>query len=515
MKGENNIALSEILQRFPTFSEILDYTSKKHPDQNFLITEHETWTYSEFNKLVNQCCYYLREQGVLPGEILSAVLRNSLDYLVLYFACIRSRILFNPFPFHVHANEIQAKVESINGKILVCHNDHFEGFTQTNASLINFDDIAGKPFMKVINDFEIIDFPSPQLDDKDHTAILYYSSGTTGNPKLIEYTHRSMVMSQASMVRAGYVNPSEKHLCVLPLGHTAALRHTIKPCICTGSTVYLYESFWKIKNNIWDIVEQNEINFFNIVPTILVATMNIPYPKFSQDQVRTMKFIACSSSFLSRKQQLEFQERFGIPVSNLYGCSEIGAAFFDNPLESGWTPGSVGKPFDVFKAAIFNEKKEILKQGATGEIGVSGSGVLKGYLNNPNAFEASMHQGYFMTGDLGYVDDDGSFHYVDRKKDIIIKGGVNISPSQIDELLQTHPSVKEVATVGKLDPFMGEVIKSFIILMENSTVDKKELLLFCEGELGDFKTPSEIQFVESLPKGPSGKILKRKLRENN
>ena len=317
------------------------------------------------------------------------------------------------------------------------------------------------------------------------------------------------------MVRAGYVNPFEKHLCVLPLGHTAALRHMIKPCICTASTVYLHESFWKIRDEIWNLVEQNGINFFNVVPTILIAMMNMPYSKFSRDQVKTMKFIACSSAVLPQKLQTEFQERFGIPVSNLYGCSEIGAAFFDNPLLPGWKPGSVGKPFDVFKAAIFNEKKEILKQGTTGEIAVSGSGVLKGYLNDPKAFESSMHQGYFMTGDLGYVDDNGFFNYVDRKKDIIIKGGVNISPSQIDELLQSHPSVKEVATVGKPDPFMGEVIKSFIILMENSTVDKKELLLFCKGELGDFKTPSEIQFVESLPKGPSGKILKRKLRENN
>ena len=225
-----------------------------------------------------------------------------------------------------------------------------------------------------------------------------------------------------------------------------------------------------------------------------------------------MKFIACSSSFLSRKQQLEFQKRFGVPVCNLYGCSEIGAAFFDNPLSSGWAPGSVGKPFDIYQAAIFNQKKELVASGITGEIGVSGSGVLKGYLNDPDAFQASMHQGYFMTGDLGYVDDDGSFHYVDRKKDLIIKAGINISPSQIDELLQTHPSVKEVATVGKPDPYLGEIIKSFIILKENSSVDKKELLLFCKAELGDFKTPSEIEFVESLPKGPSGKILKRELR---
>jgi long-chain acyl-CoA synthetase len=511
MISEYNLELSEKLQNFSSFSEILNFTEEKNPSQPFIVTNDGTWTYEQFNLKVNQCCHFLHDLGLKQDEILSAVLRNSLDYLVLYFACVRCRIRFNPFPSHVHAKEVLNKIESLGIKILICHNDHFFELTSAKIRLINFDDIEGKPFMDVLTEYPRKSFDAPRLKD-NQTAILYYSSGTTGNPKLIEYTHRSMVMSQASMVRAGYVNPFEKHLCVLPLGHTASLRHTIKPCICTGSTVFLYESFWKIRNEIWKIVEQNEINFFNIVPTILIAMLNMPYLEFSQNRVRSMKFIACSSSFLPQKLQIEFKKRFGVPVSNLYGCSEIGAAFFDNPLASGWKPGSVGKPFDVYQAAIFNKKKEVVAPGTTGEIGVSGSGVLKGYLNDPDAFQNSMHQKYFMTGDLGNVDDDGYFHYVDRKKDIIIKAGINIAPSQIDELLQTHSSVKEVATVGKPDPYLGEIIKSFIILKENSNVEKKDLMLFCKAELGDFKTPSEIEFVESLPKGPSGKILKRELR---
>jgi long-chain acyl-CoA synthetase len=514
MKGDNNFELSEKLQNFPSFSEILDYTTENNPIQPFLVANQETLTYEQFNTKVNQCCHLLHAFNLKPGEILSAILRNSQDYLVLYFACIRSRIHFNPFPSHVHAKEVFNKVESLGVKTLICHNDHFAELVSPKIRLINFDDIEGKPFMEVLTQYPRKSFEVPRLKD-NHTAILYYSSGTTGKPKLIEYTHQSMVMSQASMVRAGYVNPFEKHLCILPLGHTAALRHTIKPCICTGSTVYLYESFWKIRNEIWNIIEQNGINFFNIVPTILIAMLNMPYPGFSLDQVRTIKFIACSSSFLTRKLQVDFQKRFGVPVSNLYGCSEIGAAFFDNPLSSKWTPGKVGKPFDVYNAEIFNEKKEVVAPGTTGEIGVSGSGVLKGYLKDKDAYQASMHQGYFMTGDLGNVDDDGFFHYVDRKKDIIIKAGVNIAPSQIDELLQSHSSIKEVATVGKPDLYLGEIIKSFIILEENSTVEKKDLILFCKAELGDFKTPSEIEFVEALPKGPSGKILKRELRASN
>ena len=142
-----------------------------------------------------------------------------------------------------------------------------------------------------------------------------------------------------------------------------------------------------------------------------------------------------------------------MPISNLYGCSEIGAAFFDNPLSSEWEPGSIGKPFDVFQAAIFNEKDVVLP-GITGEIGVTGSGLLKGYLNEQDTFKASMHHGYFMTGDLGYVDKEGLFHYVDRKKDLIIKGGINISLAKLMKHFKLTLLLKKQLLLEKPIPIM-------------------------------------------------------------
>ena len=199
MNSENNRELSQRLQSFPSFSEILNYTVEKNPNQPFLVVNQESWTYEQFNIKVNQCSHFLHDLGVKPKEILSAILRNSLDYLILYFACIRCRILFNPFPYHVHAKEILKKVESFDVKILVCHNDHFAELASSETRLINLDDIDSKPLMEVLSQYSGEPFDSPELTD-NQTAILYYSSGTTGNPKLIEYTHRSMVMSQASMV---------------------------------------------------------------------------------------------------------------------------------------------------------------------------------------------------------------------------------------------------------------------------------------------------------------------------
>ena len=141
MSSENNRELSERLQDLLSFSEILSYTTATHPDQEFLASAQKSWTYEQFNGLVNQCSHFLQDIGLESGDILSAVLRNSLDYLVLYFACVRCRIIFNPFPFHVHANEIIKKVESFDVKILVCHNEHFPGLADTKVKLINFDDV--------------------------------------------------------------------------------------------------------------------------------------------------------------------------------------------------------------------------------------------------------------------------------------------------------------------------------------------------------------------------------------
>ena len=178
MDSENKFELVERLQDSPSFSEILDFIAEKNPIQPFLVANQETWTYEQFNIKVNQCCHLLRDFNLKPGEILSAILRNSLDYLVLYFACVRCRIRFNPFPSHVHAKEVLNKVESLGVKTLICHNDHFAELVSPKIRLINFDDIDGKPFMEVLTQYSRKSFDAPRLKD-DQTAILYYSSGTT------------------------------------------------------------------------------------------------------------------------------------------------------------------------------------------------------------------------------------------------------------------------------------------------------------------------------------------------
>lgn len=504
--------LASVIESYPTFSEILHYTSGEKQNHVFLIEGEKSWTYAEFNTLVDQCCHYYLSLGLKPGDIISVILRNSVDYLILYFAAIRSRVILNPFPFHLSANEVLAKIETLSPKIIFCHKSHAKTLTDSVYRIINLDDLDGVGLTEMLTVYGQQSFLSPETNPHD-TALMYYSSGTTGSPKIIEYTHKSMVVCQASLLRRGFIKPESVHLCVLPLGHTASLRYTVKPCICTGSRIVLYESFWKMRTKLWDEIERHGATFMEIVPSILIAILNTSYKTFQNSQLETIDFIGCGSAFLPQKLQEAFENKFGIPVSNLYGLSETNATHFDNPREPGRKTGNIGRPFDIVDIKIFDENGHAVEDGTSGEFGIKGPGLLKGYYKEEKSFESYFNNGYFMTGDIGWKDEQGIYYYLDRKKDLIIKGGVNIVPSQIEEVVLSHPAVAEAAVVGKPDMLLGETIKCYIVLKEGHHPNKEDLKAYCKEKLGPYKTPSEIMFIDSLPKGPSGKIQKRELRE--
>ncbi len=506
------LEIASAIEKSPTFSEILDNTARKFSNQIFLIEGEKQWSYLVFNNLVNHCCRYFKNLGLERGDIVSCILRNSVDYLIIYFAALRSRVILNPFPYHLSANELLEKIEIVKPKYLFCHKGHFNQLSKSKHTIINLDEIAGKNFLQLLEKFSGEEFQSPEIDS-EQTAILYYSSGTTGSPKIIEYSHKSMVMSQASMIRSGFTFPGSVHLCVLPLGHTASLRYTIKQCICTGSTVVLYESFWKLRSRLWEDVEKYSATFFEVVPSILIAILNTPYKNFKKGQVSSIDFVGCGSAYLPKSLQDAFESKYGIPVANLYGLSETGATHFDNPRVPGRKTGNIGHPFDISKVKLFKEDGKEVKKGEIGEFGVKGPGVLKGYYENQTLYKKCFKNGYFITGDLGKQDEDGVYYYIDRKKDLIIKGGVNIVPAQIDEILLSHPSIEEAATIGTPDVLMGENIKSYVVLKHGIEIDVNNIRLYCKEKLGDFKTPTEIEIISDLPKGPSGKILKRELRK--
>lgn len=503
------------IRKFSSLSAALNDTSYIFPENTFLIQDDKKWNYKHFNNLVNLCTNYLYDLGLKNGDIISILLRNSVDYLILYFSAIRGGIIVNPFPYHVSSEEVLSKIKIISPKLLFSHEKHYKTLKESIKNIKNIDNI---------NNLSLIDhllkFKSRYTKKKKHFSentigALYYSSGTTGKPKIVEYSNRSMIENQASMYEAGCFSHNAVHLCVLPLGHTAALNNSVFHCVLTGSCVIMYESFWKVRSELWDIVHKYKITYMVVVPTILITILNTPYDNFSKGKVKTISFIGCGSALLDKSLQSKFEKKFGIPVANLYGSSETGATHFDDPFRRNRETGNIGKLMNNVEGKIYKKGTFTNEEGQEGELCIKSPALLNGYYKDRQSYEDCFIDGFFKTGDIVYFDKNKIFYYVDRKKDLIIKGGVNILPSHIDEVLQSHPCILEAATVGKPDIFFGETIKSYIVLKNDEKITTQEILTFCKGKLGPFKTPSDIEFLNKLPKGISGKILKRELRKKD
>lgn len=253
-----------------------------------------------------------------------------------------------------------------------------------------------------------------------------------------------MLELQKSIIRNKFTSSETNHLCVLPFGHTSVLRYSIKQAAILGSTIYIYDNFWNIKNNFWKIIINKNINFVQLVPTLIISLLNLKKIMIKNKKI----FIGCGSAVLSKEVQKEFENKFCVKLLNLYGLSEIGASHFENLYYR--KAGSIGKPLDIYKAKIINSKKKNCRINEAGELIVKSRALFNGYYKNKKLTSKSFYKNYFLTGDICKKDKDGFYYYIDRKKDLIIKGGVNILPSEIDEqILSYSKNILEVATIGE------------------------------------------------------------------
>ncbi|MGE5340274.1 MAG: class I adenylate-forming enzyme family protein [Candidatus Omnitrophota bacterium] len=500
------------------FSDIIYFHAEQNPDRVFLtdVRTARSYTFAAFNRIVEQTAHYLISLGLQPGDRLTAVIENSPEFCFFYFGTIRAGGIFNPMPFTSHKEEILKNIRLVEPKWIMVDDRKEKEFTENELPNIRFihvsEDRTYEKSLEVFPDrlphaikIEEIDESSP--------ACLYYSSGTTSDPKGVLYSHKNMIALIASLCRGFKFSPSEEtHLIMLPLGHTASTNYSLLPCAYLGGKIIMAESFWHIRNKIWKLIDEHRVTYMEVVPTVLYSILNI-YHAHPGNDLSSMRFVGCGSAPLQKGIQTQFQERFNLKVANLYGLSETGPTHIDDPLSPQWKPGTIGVPLDVNDIRIVDETNVPLPPHQVGEITVKGDNVFVGYFRNERLYQSVMTNGYFHTGDLGYKDDDGIFYFVDRKKDLIIKGGMNIVPGEIDEILLLHPAVKEGVTIGIPDEMFGEEVKSFVVLKDGMTATPAEIITHCSHYLPKTKTPKMIEIVTDIPKTHSGKLLRKKLRE--
>jgi len=501
-----------------TLGELLESRVAASPDKHFLFSEADgrRFTFAEFNAAVNRAARLLESQGIGKGDAVSLLMPNSAEYVIAYFACWKIGAIAGPVNSLLKAHEIEFVISDSESKALLIHSEFLPTIEtirknlSTLQAVIQFDDEAA-----ATKDFtdEVTNQVAPNLRvsdiNLDSEAIIIYTSGTTGKPKGCLLTHGNLIANARQISEWLGFTKDDRLLSVMPLFHMNAVSVTTMAALYAGGSTVVSSKF--SASRFWRIISDYQITSFGSVATML-SMLLAKYPEGVPKDLKTdqLRFAMCGSAPVPAEVLKRFEETFNCLVIEGYGLSESTCRSTFNPPDERRRAGSCGLAIGNEMRVVDEEDREVAN-GELGEIVLRGENILKGYYRNDEATATAFRGGWFHSGDLGYRDDDGFFYIVDRKSDMIIRGGENIYPREIDEVLYQHPAVAAAATIGVPDPLYGEEVAAFIVLKDGVPVTEEELLNHCTERLADYKCPKSIRFVQDIPKGPTGKLLKREL----
>ncbi len=498
--------------------DLIEQRVSRARDKAFLLSEADgrEFTYAEFAAAVNRTAAMLRAEGVTKGDVVSLLMPNSAEYIIGYFACWQLGALAGPVNSLLKEHEIEFVMNNSEAKAILVHSEFLERVENIKSRLshlqaiITFDDEAEttRRYARVPRaDQECSSTPEACVPDDD--AIIIYTSGTTGKPKGCLLTHGNVIANARQISQWLNFTEADRLLTIMPLFHMNAVSVTTMSALYAGGSTVISPRFSGSK--FWNVISDYQITSFGSVATMLSMLLNT-YPDGVPDGLKTdqLRFAMCGSAPVPAEVMKRFEETFNCPVIEGYGLSESTCRSTFNPPDERRRAGSCGLPIGN-EMKVFDDDDNEVPDGELGEIVMRGENILKGYFKNPEATANAFRGGWFHTGDVGYRDPDGFFYIVDRKSDMIIRGGENIYPREIDEVLYQHPAVAAAATIGIPDPLYGEEVAAFIVLKDGAPVSEDELIAHCKTELADYKCPKSIRIVADIPKGPTGKLLKREL----
>ena len=340
----------------------------------------------------------------------------------------------------------------------------------------------------------------------DDTAVILYTSGTTGRPKGAELTHFNLFSNADCLARALALSRSTVGLCALPLFHSFGQTVMLNAVLMRGGAVALMRRF--DADAALDLMQRHAVTFFAGVPTMYFALRH-----HSGREVPSLETCLSGGAPMPVEVMKAFDERYGVSIIESYGLSETSPVASINPLDRPKKPGSIGVPIEGVEFKLIDDAgRDIDAAAVPGEICIKGHNIMKGYHAKPEATAEALRNGWFRTGDVAVRDGDGYYFIVDRKKDMILRGGYNVYPREIEEVLYAHPAVREAAVVGVPHPRHGEEVRAIVALKPGASATSADIISYCREHLAAYKYPRIVEFRDELPKGPTGKILKRALR---
>jgi long-chain acyl-CoA synthetase len=489
-------------------ADILIETTKRHGDRPVVRLDETVVTYAALEEASARVAGLLRERGVAVGDRVGIMVPNVPAFPVIYYGILRAGGVVVPMNVLLKGREVGFYVADPGVELLFawgeCAAAAQEGASEAGAEVI----VVGPGELESLLETSE---PARELAQRagGDTAVILYTSGTTGTPKGAELTHANL-RRNVEITAIGLTALSEDDLLLgaLPLFHSFGQTCSMNSAVRTGACLDLMPRFDATKA--LELMDRDGITVFQGVPTMYHALLHHP----ERDRYDTSKLRLCVSGGAPLPVEVlrGFEDAFGAAILEGYGLSETSPVACFNQLGRERKPGSIGTPIEGVEMKVFDEDGNEVAPGEVGEVVIRGHNVMKGYWNRPEATEEAMRGGWFHSGDMARVDDDGYFFIVDRKKDMILRGGYNVYPREVEEVLYEHPAVSEAAVVGLPDERLGEEVGAAIALKPGAEADADDLRDFVKQRVAAYKYPRRIWFVDELPKGPTGKILKREIK---
>lgn len=485
-------------------------------------------SYKEFDASVARFASSLQKMGIGKGDHVVFLLGNTPHFLISLHATMRigaTAIPVNPIytpdeiSYIVHNSDAKAVIaldlllplvkQAASAFQMVKHYVICETVPDTPERIVALPDevkVKVHTFTQLIATGSLDVEPVPI--DENETAIILYTSGTTGGPKGAMLTHKNIYSNARDIATYLDFTEDDRVVATLPVFHVFALSVVVNAPLLKGATIILVPRF--SPGAIFDIVREQKATVFAGVPTMYNFMYQFPTGK--KEDFETIRLAISGGSSLPVALLHNFEERFDVRISEGYGLSEASPVTCFNPLDRERVPGSIGMSIINVENKVVDELGKEMPNGEVGELIVRGPNVMKGYYKMPEESAAALRGGWLYTGDLAKRDEDGYFYIVDRKKDLIIVGGYNVYPREVEEVLFEHQDIVEAAVIGVPDVDFGEEVQAFVVLKEGASVDEAELTAYCAKRLAKYKVPKRIEFLEELPKNTTGKILRRSLK---
>jgi len=517
--------LGELSQyKIGTFAHIIHRHALLYPDREAFVYGSERITFSEFNARVNSLIHALQAMGVKKGDVIGILSWNCLGYIEFYGAAMKGGFIASPFNPRLREQELEYIINYSEANSLFVGPELMEMANQLRPHLPkvkNFISLEAPVSDMIYHRDLLTSYPRAEPDvqvDEDDQAGIVYTSGTTGVPRGALYTQRCFIDDSKTLVMNMGLYPGHRRIQITPLFHIAGNTHFRSSLYIGGCNIIV--KFFDPTATL-QIIHDERATHMDFVPTHLVAMLNVP--DLNKYDISSIKLLWYGASPMPLEVLKKGMQVFGPIFAQGYGQSETGPGIshlskedhniMDRPAKEQRKLTSAGRPDIGVQVRIVDEEGNDVEPGKVGEIIARSKHIMVKYWHKPEETKEALINGWVHTGDMGYYDDEGYIYIADRKKDMIISGGENVYPREVEEVLYQHPAVLEAAVIGVPDPYWVEKVHAVIETREGVSTTAEEIIAFCKKRIAGYKGPKTVEFVDSLPKNPAGKILKKELRE--